>query len=116
MARQQIAVQTPTEAGYTPVYTAAHTDGWALDIGCMLIVKNGSGSSINVTVQTGRTSKGRAVADDVIAVPAGAERWIALTDRRLLAREAAPDLGKVWVDFSAVTTVTAAAVSVPAAS
>jgi hypothetical protein len=113
VARTTLAVQRPSETGTVPTYSAANVDGHTIDPGCVLVVKNGSGGSINVTVQTGHTARGRAVADDVIAVGAGAEKWIALTDEKLLARPSAPDAGKIYVDFSAVTTVTVGAFALP---
>lgn len=69
-----------------------------------LIVNNGSGSSINVTVRatTGATlTDGTAIADKVVAVAAGAIRVI---------QEASTELqsdGNVYVDYSASATVTA---------
>lgn len=109
MARTALAAQTIPEAGLTPAYTAANVDGHACSPGrTILHVKNGSGVSINVTVQTGALFHGRAVGDDVVAVPAGAERLIALNNRELLGRPTPPDIGLCWVDFSAVTSVTVA--------
>lgn len=94
--------------GLTPVYTAAEALGHICPVGTILHVKNGGGSSINVTIQTGGTLEGRTLADDVIAVPNAQERMIHLASRKVLARQASPDLGSVYVDFSAVTTVTVA--------
>jgi hypothetical protein len=109
MARTALTVQSVTETGIIPSYAAANVDGHSVPPGAILHVKNGSGVSINVTIQTGATSAGRAIADDVVAVGAGAEKMILLQNRALLARQDAPDRGKVYVDFSAVTTVTIAA-------
>lgn len=108
MARTALAEQNIVDTGLIPAYTAANVAGHSCSPGTFLHVKNGSGASINVTVQTGKEVEARAVADDVIAIAAGAEKMIALTDTDLLARPAAPDRGKVYVDFSAVTTVTCA--------
>lgn len=113
MVRSALAVQAPSATGLTPSFTAANVDGHTLPTDCVLVVKNGAGSSINVTVETGAVVAGRAVADDVIAVPNGQERWIALTDRALLARQADPDRGKVYVNFSSVTSITCGAFALP---
>lgn len=109
MARTALAAQKVTEAGLNPAYTAANVDGHSVSAGqTILHVKNGGAGSINVTIQTGKTVAGRAIADDVVAVPAGGERLIALNDRDLLGREVEPDRGLCYVDFSAVAAVTVA--------
>jgi hypothetical protein len=71
-----------------------------------LLVNNGSGSSVNVTVKTpaGRTSDGRTIADLVVAVGAGKIAEI---------KEAGVSLqadGKIYVDFASGTSVTAVVV------
>ena len=78
----------------------------------VLHIKNGSGSSINVTIQTGGTFEGEAVADKVVAIAAGAEKLIGRFRPALYNQPAGADGGKVLVDFSAVTTVTCAAFGV----
>lgn len=112
MARTLLATQAISEQGTVPAYTAANVDGHFVSVPGILHVKNGGGSSINVTVQTAQTVEGRAVADDVIAVAAGAEKMIKLSSSSLLVRPAGQtDAGYAYVDFSGVTTVTVALVT-----
>lgn len=91
-----------------PTFAAANVDGNTVDPDTILVVINGGVGSINVTLQTPVTVRGRAVADDVIAVAAGATKWIKLTDRALV-RTSAPDADKIYVDYSGVTSVTVGA-------
>lgn len=107
MARTPLATQTIVTAGIVPAYTNANVDGHSVaNRGrTFLHVKNGSGASINVTLVTAATVGGRAVADDVVAVGAGAEKMIGPFDETVYNAAS----GVVNVDFSAVTTVTCAA-------
>lgn len=67
-----------------------------------LLVKNGSGVSINVTLVTPGTVDGDlAIADRIVAVAAGAMEGIKVTDRY---RD--PSTGLASFTYSAVTTVT----------
>lgn len=102
MPRTALAAQAVTDAGLDPAYTAANVDGHSIPPGALLHVKNGGGASINVTLQTPVTFQGKAVADTVVAVPAGAERIIGGLKPTLYG-------DSVLVDFSGVTTVTVAA-------
>lgn len=107
MARTDLATQQIVIGGLKPIFTAANADGHAIenDGSMVLYVKNGSGVSINVTAVTPGTVDGNAVADRVVAVPAGEDRIIG----RFLPAVYNQTNGKVNVDFSAVTTVTVAA-------
>lgn len=109
MARTALVPQQIARTGVVPTYAAANVDGHSLaNRGSQFLhVKNGSGSSINVTLVTPVTVGGRAVADDVVAVAAGAEKLIGPFDERTYNNAD----GKVDVNFSAVTTVTVAAFS-----
>lgn len=109
MARTALATQLVSGAGIVPAYTAANVDGHAVEHGTILHVKNGGGAPINVTLITPGTVRGRAIADDVIAVANGGEKMISLSDRALEQTSGA-DEGTVYVDFSDVTSVTVAAV------
>lgn len=75
-----------------------------------LVVRNGSGASINVTIPRYPLTDPEGVAETslVVAVPAGAERWIGPLGGT---RFANPANGNVEVAYSAVTTVTVAAIS-----
>ena len=72
-----------------------------------LWVKNGSGASINVTITTPGTIDGLSIADRVVAVPAGADRLIAVPDTFYRSSDGLAD-----VAYSAITTVTAACVRI----
>lgn len=102
LATQQIAL-----TGTVPAYTAANVAGQSVgNRGRTVIhVKNASASSINVTFITAVTVGNRAVADDIVAVAAGAEKLIGPFDEGAYNT---PD-GLLEFDFSAVTTVTVAA-------
>ena len=70
--------------------------------GSVLHVKNGGGSSINVTItDPGKTPAGSAASNPVIAVPAGGERLI-----KLGAAFNDPTTGYTAIAYSGVTTVT----------
>lgn len=111
MPRTALAVQTVKPEGVIPAYTAANADGHAIaNRGRMCLhVKNGGGSAIDVTLVTGATVGGRAVADDVVSVAAGAEKLIGPFSESVYNQSG----GVMHVDFSAVTTVTVAAIVVP---
>jgi hypothetical protein len=99
-------------AGANPGFAAASAGGDKVppnDRGA-LIVRNGSGASINVTVAVpGNTRFGLANPDVVVAVPAGADRVIGPFPSEL-ADTATDNL--VAITYSAVTTVTVAAVQI----
>lgn len=111
MARQALAVQTIVEGGLNMAMTAAHADGHKFpNKGKEKIrVLNGSGGSINVTIATGKTVQGLAVADKVVAVPAGETRFIGPFNSDLYNQPSGADAGQVFVDFSAQASVTLAA-------
>lgn len=113
-----ISVQPVVPAGAAPTYGAVALSDKFVDDGkqrTFLHVKNGSGSSINVTISKGAFSSrvvpgigAVAIADQVIAVGAGADKMIGPFSEAY--RDAT---GFVNVAYSAITTVTAAAVSLP---
>lgn len=108
MARTAITPQTPTVAGAAVTYEPANVDGNSVDLATgpkLLHVKNGSGASITVTLPTPGTVAGLAIADRTVAVPAGGERLIRLD------RVVRQTNGTAHVDYSAVTTVTVAALN-----
>ena len=112
MARTALASQALVDEGITVAMTAANVNGHSIDGGgdTILLVNNGSGASINVTIQTAATTDGLAVADQVVAVAVGALKAIGPFRSATYDRAAGDtDGGKVYVDFSAVTTVTCAA-------
>lgn len=104
-----LTVQNVARSGLNPTYGAAAGGGdtFVNDGQVVLHVKNGGGSSINVTVDsTAPTGVGLAQADAVVAVPNAGERMIgpfppgAFNDAN----------GAVAVAYSAVTSVTVAAI------
>lgn len=112
MVRNVIATQAITPAG-TAGITMGTPDatGSVADVGedLTLIVRNGDVSSKTVTVQTGMQVNGLDVAEVVLTVTAGSIACVAL-DPRLFKRPSAPDAGKVYIDYSAITSVTAAVI------
>ena len=108
MARETLTVQEISRSGLNMSFTAAVADGHKFEnTGREFIrVKNASGSSVNVTIQTPGTVDGLAVADRVVAVPAAGERDIG----SFTPSDYNQDDGDVYVDYSATSSVSAAAV------
>lgn len=104
MARTAITAAQIDNDGVVASLTAANADGHSITYrdNLFLCVLNGSASPITVTVQTPNTVGGLAIADRAVTVAAGARAYISL-DNAELYRQAD---GAVYVDFSAVTTVT----------
>lgn len=105
--------------GLEPSLSAA-TDGDTIpllgDQREFVVVNNGSGSSIDVTIPAQTTTVNISgvgaitVADHVVAVPDGEERWIGPFTKAYQ-----NSAGKAVVNLSDTTTVTAAAVRLPKA-
>lgn len=112
MARTALTVQQVVRTGLSPSYTAGNGSGGhsiANDGRVLLHIKNGGGSSINATLQTPVTvdeQAALAVADLVVAVPNGGERMIGPFPPALYNQAD----NTVYLDFSAVTSVTVAAI------
>lgn len=103
-----LTTQDITLDGIVPSYASAAGGGdeFVWDKYTFLHVKNGGGSSIDVTIASQASAgQGLAAADKVVAVGAGSEKFIGPF------QEAAfEDInGKVQVSYSGVTTVTVAA-------
>jgi len=95
----------PVLTGTPPTFGAVAASE-TVEVNTLLIVKNASAASINVTLVTpGTLGTGDAYPDKVIAVPAAQERWIPV-----LPDYQAPG-GLATVNFSATATVTAAAIN-----
>jgi hypothetical protein len=112
-----MALLAPQQAAYpsfAPVYSAASAGGDT----CMpadntrLVVKNGSGAPINVTISSFPNTNewGATIADLVVAVPAAGERWIGPFRGPA---HADPVTGLVSISYSSATTVTVGLVAVP---
>lgn len=108
MARVSVATQQIVQAGLTPAMTAASALGHIIDDGdVILMVVNGGGAPINVTLDTTATQDGLAVADRVVAVAAGATKLIGPIGARTFEQaDGAEGEGRVHLDYSAVTSVT----------
>jgi hypothetical protein len=111
MPRTPITPQAVTSAGLVPAFEPANVAGnsYRLAAGQMLTVKNGSGSSVTVTIPTPMQVDGLAVADRTYTVAAGASQDIALGKGDVYRQPG----GVVFVNYSAVTSVTVAVRSVP---
>lgn len=114
MPRTAITPQAATAAGTAIVFEPANVLGNSFTParGRVLLVKNGSGSSITVTLPTPATSDGLAVADRTVTVAAAAESPIALGSPAVSGIYAQAD-GSAYVDYSSVTSVTVAVLTVP---
>jgi hypothetical protein len=84
-------------------------DDCAGGAGVLLVVNNGSGSSITVTLAVPETVDGDLTVEDrAVSVVAGGMEMILVTDRYV-----DPATGRAAVTYSAVTTVTVGAFRVP---
>lgn len=109
-----LTVQEIVSSGLTPSYGAAAAGGdqFAWSERALLHVKNGSAASINVTITSQYTNPPDGTAKDnlVISVAAGGEKMIGP-----LHRDGYRDSdGNVQVGYSDVTSVTVAALKMPA--
>lgn len=112
MPRTAITPQKATSAGVAVTFEPANSLGnsYFAAKGRGLVVRNGSGSAITVTLPTPATADGLAIADRAITVAAGAQTHVGVGSQ---AGIYAQTDGTVWVDYSAVTTVTVAVVDIP---
>jgi len=118
MAYTALTVQNITRAGLEPTMTAAAAAGnyFPNDERTFLRVKNGSGSDITVSVSYGRRVDGATLTDtkDVVIPDTTGDVFIGPFPKsdydQPVGSETGP--GTVNVDFSAVTTVTVAAVRI----
>jgi len=116
MARSTPTPVTPAYAGTVVTMGAAPADGDILPVGSnvALLVTNGGGSPITVTIQTTAQKGGLDVADAGGAVAAGATRVFGPFPSSLFAQADDATVGpnKVLVDCSGVTSVTRAVLTV----
>jgi len=100
-----LSVQQPALGGAAVTYAAAAGGGddFPNDGRTVAHVKNGGGGSINVTIARARTCDMGQTHSVVVAVPAGAERFIGPFSRD----EFGPSIG---LAYSGVTSVTVAAI------
>ena len=108
MARTDLTVQQIVRTGLEAVYAAAdgsNQNAFANDGRTFLRVVNGGGSPINVTIDTPGSVDGLAVSNLVVAVTNAEDRLIGPFPTNIYNQSD----GKVYVDWSAVTSVTVAA-------
>jgi hypothetical protein len=103
-----MALLTPTAittAGTTQTLAAVNaSDTVVADDSCWLVVTNGSGGSINVTISdSGLTPAGNAASTSAVAVGAGVTKLFPLT-----AKTNSASTGVTTITYSGTTTVTAA--------
>lgn len=118
MARSDlVAIGAFVASGLDPAVAqeAANVDGnMFLNNGKILLwLENGSGSPITVTLVTPRTVSGLAVADQTVSVPATDERWAGPFDTGTYNQASGADVGKLYIDYSDVTTLNVGAYAVP---
>lgn len=104
-----IPTHSVTIAGTEPTFnSAASGDTARVGDGLVLIVDNGSGASITVTITVaGNLPTGDAYPDREYTVAAGEQAWIPL-----LEQYADPTSGEAQIAYSSTTTVTRAVVRV----
>jgi hypothetical protein len=103
-----LAVQTPSTSGITPTYSAvAASDEFPNDGRTYVHVKNGGGSSDNVTFNSQQPCNQGADHDIVVAVPNGQERIIGPFPAD---RFNDPTTGRVVMTHSFQTSVTVAVI------
>lgn len=117
MTYTQTPPVSPNMTGTTTItYAAVPAGGLAVLPGSILLIKNGGGSSITVTlnVATGKKYKGYTITSPTFTVGAGVEVAVGPIPGELhqIVNPADPNNGYVLVDFSGVTSVTAAVMNV----
>lgn len=105
-----LAVQQIKPTGLALALTAASGGGDAFEPGehTFLVVKNGAGSPINVTIDTTATAFGQPIGNIVVAVAAGATELIGPFPAGEVEQAST---GLCDVTYSSVTTVTVGAVT-----
>lgn len=115
MARTALVPVTAVDEGAVFALTAANVDGHSIPGGggTLLVVNNAAGAPITVTIETAATEDGLAVADQAVTVAAGTQKVIGRFRSTTYDRPVGgTDAGLVWVNFSAVTSVTVGAIAV----
>jgi hypothetical protein len=111
MAVTPLAVTSLTRAGIVDALAAANVDGHTIDNSAermWIEVLNGSGASINVTIDVVVSVDGLSVTDRVVAIAAGVRKKIG----PFLSNIYNDGNGDILVTFSAVTDVTIGAFSI----
>ena len=109
MARTALTEQTVTSAGLKATYEAANGDGNSFNNTSRTVfhVKNAAVGAITLTFNTPGTVDGLAVAERTVSVGAG-EEYFWRGAPSVYNQISGADVGKVYVDYSGVVTVTVA--------
>lgn len=111
MARVAHNTQDIPFAGLAVAMTAPTADGDIVDAGSvMLVVNNGAGASMNVTILNPSTQEGLAVGNRVVAVAAGTTKHIPITRQFKQPADAVVGPNQALVDYSSVASVTRAVI------
>lgn len=114
MPRTSLTTQAVPLAGLTPTFTAAVAAGEIADVGSgvRLLVQNGAGSSITVTIGVpGKIDGDLSIGPRIVTCPAGGLTVIPLNSANYKQPATSTDApGRAYVDYSAVTSVTRAVV------
>lgn len=115
MATTTLLTQAISRSGLDPAYTAANADGHTITNGGRMFihVKNGDTSSKTITVTTPGEVDGLAIADRTVTIAAGEEAVIGPFPPAIYNTDPGVT-DKITVTFSAVTSVTIAALTLPA--
>lgn len=114
MARSVLSVQQPTRDGLNATYTTPAAAGANEGVAFpntgreTMHVKNASAGAVTLTIPTPLTIDGLAVADRTVSVPAGGDRFIGPFPGEYYNQSD----GHVYVEFSAVASVSVAAIKV----
>lgn len=117
MTRVSVASQPVVKTGLVPAFTAPTSgvgNGDIIDTGrVVLVVNNAGGSSITVTALTPITVDGLNLEDLVVTVAAGAVEYLGPFSASTFGQPTgSADAGRAYVEYSSVTSVTRAVLSV----
>jgi hypothetical protein len=114
MARVSLARQQLSDTGLTAAYSPAVAEGHAVENNgrILLHICNDSEEDITVTILSGYVRAGLKLADRVVAVEAGKQKFIGpfATD---IYNQFDGGAGQVYIDYSAAENVTVAALLFP---
>lgn len=112
MARTALTPQAITSAGLEATYTAANADGnkFSNTDRTLFHVKNASVGDVTLTFNTPGTVDGLAVTERTVVCSAGEERF--WRGQPSIYNQPTTDAGMVYVDYSAVVTVTVAVLTI----
>ena len=101
MVRTEIVATGLSKSGIATTLVAAHTDdNMFINTGrTFVIINNADVAEKDVTFVTPLEVDGQGVADKIVAIPATSDRLIGPFPPALYNQTAAPDIGKVHVNF-----------------